>query len=156
MNSGVIGGKPKQHKNNGHEPIGITDPAYWEKDFENMPWYNKIEKILEIPSREDMAGVMARAVFKTDRQRIAAVRLAYRHKKFKDNNHQEMLRMWLASTIGMRGLGRLDGLFAATNLIAPDMYRIAMDMPRKRGQEQIQRGSDFREEREEVAKGNEG
>ena len=152
MNGGVIGKKPK-NRGNGHDPVGVANPEYWEKDFDDLPWYNKIEKILEVPSIQDMAGVMARSVFKTDRQRIAAVRLAYRHKKFADNNHQEMLRMWLASTIGRNGLGRLDGLFAATNLIAPDMYRIAMDMPRKKGQEQIQRGSDFREDRDQITQG---
>lgn len=151
----VIGNKRNgKKKNDGRNPVGIANPEYWEQDFESMPWYNKIEKILEIPGTDNMAGVMARSVFKSDRQRIACVRLAYRHIKFNDDNHQQLLRMCLASTIGMRGLGRLDGLFAATNLIAPDMYRIAMDMPRKRGQEQISRGSDFREEREQVTQGN--
>lgn len=130
--------------------IGITNPEYWEKDFEGLPWWSKIEKIMEFPAKDDMAGVMARSVFKSDRQRIAAVRLAYRHKKFNDNDHQEMLRMYMASTVGMRGLGRLDQLFAATNLLAPEMYRIAADMPaKKKGEEQVVRGrADFREERE--------
>lgn len=127
-------------------PKGIADPEYWEKDFEDMPWYNKIEKIMELPGTKDMAGVFARSVLKNNRQRTAAVRLAYRHIKFKDNDHQEMLRMQLATTIGEGGVGRLDMLFAGTNLVAPDMYRTARGMQRPRSErEPVYRGSDFRE-----------
>lgn len=142
--------KNKKRDNRGQEPKGITNPEYWEKDFENMSWFSKVEKILELPNAEDIAGVILRSVIRTERQRVAIVRLAYRHRKFHDTNHQEMLRYYLASSVGMAGLGRLDQLFAAINLLAPDMYRVAMNMPnRKNDQEKVLRGSDFREERTE-------
>lgn len=149
----------KQNKGNDDEvlrggppagpPKGAANPEYWENDFDNMPWYNKVEKIMELPGTDNIAGVMARAVFKDDRQRKAVVRLAYRHIKFKDNNHQEKLRILLASSIGDGGVGRLDMLFAATNLIAPAMYREARGLSKKKdNQEEVYRGgrgSDFRE-----------
>lgn len=123
---------------------GITPPEYWEGPFSNMPFSNNIEKILEFPDTKDMAGVLARANFKNDRQRIAAVRLAYRNAKFNDQKHQEMLRNLCASTIGMGGLGKVLQVMAATNALAPDMLRVAMGMPRTKKPEEVHRGSDLR------------
>lgn len=148
---GVIsGGNENKRSNNGdREGIGLANMGYWEKDFDEMSWYNKVEEVLKIPPISDMAGVFSRTNFKNDRERVAAVRLFYRNKKFHDDNHQEMLRADLASRLGIGGLGNLHGLFAATNLIAPDMERAARGLPKtKNGEEKVHRGSDFREERD--------
>ncbi len=147
---GVISGKQEnRNRNNGRKDIGLANMEHWEKDFEDLPWWNKVEEVLKIPPITDMAGVFARTNFKNDRERVAAVRLFYRNKKFNDEAHQEMLRVELASRLGMGGLGNLHGLFAATNLIAPDMERAARGMPKaKNGEEKVHRGSDFREERD--------
>lgn len=113
-------------------------------DFSQFPSSNDIEKILEIPDIKDMAGVLARANFKNDRQRIAAVRLAYRNAKFDDDKHQDMLRNLCASTIGMGGLGKILQVFTATKMLAPDMLRATMGMPRTKKPEEVHRSSDLR------------
>lgn len=150
----VIAGDPDTPRGNGHNPnqpsgVGITNPEYWERDFDQMSFLSKIEKILEFPGIDDMAGATLRSVIKDDRQLNAIIRLYYRHRKFHDDDHQEMLRIKLAGLASMGGVARLEALFAATNLIAPDMYRTARGLPRAKSREDVRRGSDFREKRDE-------
>ncbi len=135
------------NKGNGKKRApGITPIEYWEKDFENLPYSNDIEKILEIPEVSDMAGILARGNFKNDRQRVAAVRLAYKNRKFEDKNHQLMLRDYVASGMGMSALGKLLQLQIGTRLIAPAVLREALSMRRVKGdKEEVKRGSDFRD-----------
>lgn len=132
-----------------YKQYDLTNPENYEKDYE-FPYADKIQKILEFPGIEDMAGVIVRGIFKNERQLNAVLRLAYRHRKFGDTNHQELLRMKVAGTAAVGGVGRLDALFTAVNLIASDMYRTARNMPNARGEEKVLRGSDFREKREET------
>lgn len=133
------------YSGNGDNPLDTGSP--YDPDYmgNNQDRFNQV---LEIPEVEDMASVFARAVFKSDRQRNAVVRLYYRHVKFNDNSHQQLLRILLAGTIGMNGRGRVDGLFATTGMLAPDMYRTVAGLPktRKGEEERIVRGSDFRKE----------
>jgi len=145
----VIGAKSKSTRN-----PGITPIENWENDFSGMPSWNNIEKILEMPGITDMAGVLARANFKNDKQRIAAVRLAYKNRKFNDSDHQEMLRDLCASTLGTGALGKIMQVFAGTNLIAPDMFRAALGMPKSKHPDEVHRGrsSDLRAEGTEKEK----
>src|SRR4030042_3376397 len=83
----IAGGR----NNNNNRTPGITPIEQWEGVFGNLPSFNNIEKILEFPPISDMAGVLARANFKDDQQRIAAVRLAYKHRKFNVDPHTGML-----------------------------------------------------------------
>lgn len=126
------------------------DPLeHWRPDFGDAPSNNNIDKILEIPDIEDMAGVLARGNFKNDRQRIAAVRLAYKNRKFHDENHQEMLRDYIASGLGIGAVGKVMQTFIGTNLLAPDMFRASLGMPKSKNKdkgEEVHRGSDFRSE----------
>ena len=78
----------KTSKESEHKPA----PNPWDTDWHTPPSGSNIDKILDIPSTEDMAGVLARANFKDNRQRIAAVRLAHRNRMYKDTDHQNMLR----------------------------------------------------------------
>lgn len=119
---------------------GITPIEQWERDFENISSWNNIEKILEFPPINDMAGVLARANFRNDRQRVAAARLAYKNRKYHDDNHQEMLRDTCASTIGLGALGKILQTFVGTNLLAPDMFRASLGMPKTRKTEEVHRG----------------
>src|SRR4030042_377917 len=139
----IAGGQ--RNKNNNRKP-GITPIEQWEGDFSNLPSFNNIEKLLEFPPISDMAGVLARANFKDDQQRIAAVRLAYKHRKFNDDPHQELLRDFCASTLGTKGLGKILQTFIGTNLLAPDMLRAVFGMPRSNNREEVHRGrnSDLR------------
>ena len=145
----ISGGKKPSNGSKERHP-GITPIEFWERDFENMPFFNDIEKILEFPGINDMAGVLARGNFKSDRQRIAHVRLAHRHVIFNDDPHQYMLRNNIASQSGMSALGKLLQLQIGTNLIAPAVLREALSMKQRKEKEYVQRGSDFREERENV------
>lgn len=126
----------------------LTDPANYEGDYPDGDYKNNIEKIYEIPGIEDMAGVFARGVFKTERQLNAALRLSYRHQKFGDIKHQELLRCKIAGLAAMNGRSRIEALQAGVNLLAPDMLRTVLGLPklRKGEKETIVRGSDFRDQ----------
>lgn len=125
-----------------------TGPSSFDRwlDSHPTPVNSPIEKILEFPGIEDMAGVLARAKFQNERQRIAAVRLAYKNRKFHDEAHQHMLRDLCASTLSTGGLGKVIQTFVGTNLLAPDMFRAALGMPKNNKPEEVHRGSDFRSE----------
>jgi hypothetical protein len=130
-------------KFNNHD---LTNIDNYEQDYE-MPWSDRVEKIYEIPEKDDMAGVFIRGNFKNERQLNAAVRLYKRHVMFGDTVNQEVLRIKIAGTPAIGGVRSLEALFAATNLIAADMYRVARGMPKVKGdkEERVVRGSDFRE-----------
>lgn len=128
----------------------LTNIDNYEDDYD-ITGGGKIQKIYEIPDISDMAGVLARGIIKNDRQLNAILRLSYRHNKFGDKSHQEMLRQKIIGTAAIGGVRSLDALFAANGLLAPDMYRVARGMPKfkqqgKREEEEpVYRGSDFRE-----------
>lgn len=126
----------------------LTSPDTFEQGYPAGDFRNNIEKIYDLPGTEDMAGVFLRGVIKNERQRNAMVRLFYRHKKFNDQNHQEMLRVMIAATAGMNGLARIEALEAGTNLLALDVHRLAAGLPQlKKGEtDHVVRGSDFRQE----------
>lgn len=141
----------------GKKQPGITPIEFWEQGFSQQPWYNEIEKILEFPGTEDMAGVLARGNFRSDRQRIAAVRLAYKNRKFNDKDHQLMLRDAVASTMGEKALGKMLQTQIGTGMLMPTVLREILGMKRlgKNETERIEAGpknSDFRER--EVISGN--
>ena len=140
--SGVMAGDSDKYQR-----YDLTNLDNYEGDYE-FPYSDKINKILEFPDTDDMAGVVERGIFKDERSLNAILRLAHRHIKFGDKQHQELLRMKVSGTTGIGGVARLDALFTAVNLIAPEMYRTARGMTRrtnKEGEEPIHRGSDFRE-----------
>ena len=114
--------------------------------YENIEDASRIKEMMRIPEKDDMAGIMVRSIFKNERQRIAAVRLAKRHIKFKDTVNQEALRVFCASTVGQGGVGRLEQLFGVTNLFASDSYRVARGIEKSKKEEKIYHGSDFRQD----------
>jgi len=136
----------------------LSDPANWEADYPDGDWGNNIEKLYEVPPIDDMAGVFLRGIFKNERSLNAHLRLMYRHQKYGDKEHQELLRAKIAGSAAINGVSRLDALFAAVNLLASDMYRAARGMPKvKRGEEErIVRGSDFRSDFRSAVRPQEG
>lgn len=130
---------------NGRNQFDLTNPDNYENDY-GLSWPDKIEKIYEIPDTKDMAGVIIRGIFKNTREANAILRLSRRHKKFNQDEHQELLRQKIASTAAIGGVRSLEVLFAATNLVAEGMYRIARGMPKapKNQEDKVYRGSDFR------------
>ncbi len=141
-------GKPTDIFNPKYKKYDLTDPANYEDDYPIGDYSNNVEKLYEIPEIDDMAGVFLRGIFKTERSLNAHLRLMYRHRKFGDTEHQELLRAKIAGSAAINGVSRLDALFAAVNLLASDMYRAARGMPKvKKGEEErIVRGSDYRQE----------
>lgn len=142
----VSGGKPGKNGKKPDRQPGITPIDFWEQGFDSLPYSNDIDKILEIPDIEDMAGVLSRGNFKNDKQRVAAVRLAYKNRKFKDDNHQKMLRDFVASGIGMSGFGKLLQLQIGTNLALPGVLQQILGLRKTKGNEPVYKGSDFRDE----------
>lgn len=144
--------------NGKHQPANIFNPAFKQYDLTNPDNYeqdypfgdfgNNVQKLYDVPDVTDMAGVFLRGIIKNDRQLNAMLRLSYRHRKFGDVEHQELLRAKIAGTAAINGVSRLDALFAAVNLLASDMYRTARGMPKlpKGQEERVVRGSDFRKE----------
>lgn len=126
----------------------LTDPNNWESGYPDSDFSNNVKQLLDVPGTDDMAGVFIRGIFKNEAQANACLRLMYRHKKFGDSDHQEMLRCKIASSAAINGVSRLDALFGAVNLLASDMYRTARGMTQlKKGQqENIVKGSDFRQD----------
>lgn len=109
---------------------------------------DRFKQVLTIPESDDMASVFAMAVFPSERKKAAAIRLYRRYIKFNDNQHLELLRMSLAATVGMHGRGRVEGVFSQIGMLAPDMFRTVAGLPRnkKRDEEKVVRGGDFRNE----------
>jgi len=120
----------------------------WEGDYPMGDFQNNVEKIYEVPQIDDMAGVFLRGRFKNERSLNAHLRLMYRHRKFGDDEHQELLRTKIAGSAALNGISRLEALQAAVNLLAPDMLRTALGMQKvKKGEDdRILRNSDFRKE----------
>ena len=87
-----------EDRRNGHHEY---DGGY---EFSDAQAASKIAKIYELPDTKDMAAVFLRGVFKSERQRTAAVRLAYKNIKFNDTNHQELLRLCFLLLLGYREL----------------------------------------------------
>jgi len=128
----------------------LTDPANYEDDYYTGDYGNNIQKIYEMPAIIDMAGVFLRGRFKNERSLNAHLRLMYRHAKFNDDGHQELLRSKIAGSAAVNGIARLEALQAAVNLLAPDMLRTALGMSKiKKGEDDRilrggERNSDFR------------
>lgn len=125
---------------------GNHNQDWWNRQYDGLNSQDRFKQVLTIPESNDMGGVLARSVIRNERQLKAVISLLARHVKFGDRVNQEKLRCFLAGTIGGGGRGRLDGIFATTNLLASDMLRAVMGMPKlKKGEEErITRGSDFR------------
>lgn len=117
---------------------------HWE-DSHDAPSSNNVSQLYELPGIDNMAAVIERGIFKSDDEADAIVLMAYLNDKYDDKKHQQLLRMKIARTIGQGGAGRVEALFGATNLVAPDMYRVARGMPKAKG-EKVHRSSDFRTE----------
>lgn len=137
--------------NNNRQP-GLTGIDFWEGPFSGNPQINAAEQILAMPGVEDMAGVLSRANFKNERQRIAAVRWAYKNRLFNDDGHQQMLRDYVAAGIGIKALGKVLQIQAQTDLALPGVMREVLEMKQPKHREDVVRGSDFREEKTEVQK----
>lgn len=135
-----------EDRNNGHHPVD-QGGDFWGWQFSNVKGYDAFNHVLQVDADLDDLTMFAKSVFSDEKKANAVVRLWHRHRKFKDNVHQGLLLAKCASTIGVKGRGRVEGVFAETNLLAPDMFRTVAGLPRynkKNGEEVIMaRGSNF-------------
>lgn len=120
-----------------------------------------IDRILKIPDLDDFAGILARANFKNDDERIAALHVIRRLKKFMRTvpensvtykalaDRLEFVREVISSTIGMRGFGKVLQLQAKTNLVMPEVLREQLSIKKSKNKEDSVKSSDFRHVTEE-------
>lgn len=142
--------------NNGHNKTSIinpdlkkydlTDPDNYEGDYPVGGFNNVVKDIYELPGTDDMAGVLLRGRIKDERQLNAILRLYYRHEKFNDQQHKQLLRMKIAGTAAIGGVRSLEALFGSIQMLASDMYRAVLRLPKlkKNEEEKVYKGSDFR------------
>ncbi len=134
--------KKKNHNSDGKNP-----PMPYDKDYTGVN-LSDIDRILNFPSIDDMAGCVARSYFKTDDERIAYLRVIQRLKKFGLTSRLEFIRNCLASKLGMMAFGKTLQLQSKIELIAPAVIREQLAMKRIKSREETVRGSDFRQETE--------
>jgi len=134
-----------------YKKYDLTDPDNYEVDYPVNSNYNAVKDIYELPGIEDMAGVLLRGRIKNERQLNAILRLYYRHEKFNDTKHKELLRAKVAGSAAIGGVRSLEALFAGIQIVASDMYRAVLGLPKlKRGEEEhVVKGSDFRKNNEQ-------
>jgi len=146
----VLAGKPDANRNRGQpNALGITDVNYWAEGYESLPFYTIIEKLLEMPNT-DMLGIVIRSVVKDENQANAYVQLNAWCTRFHVEPIRDMLKMKLATSAAMGGRARMEALFGSIRLIAPGMYRDILGISKKnRKEEEVARGPDYREAREE-------
>lgn len=141
-------------------------PMPWDQDFEGIN-FSDIDRILNFPGTDDIAGVLARANFKNDEDRIACLLTYYNLKTIKDeegNTMKDELEFFLvciASTLGLKGFGKTLQLQSKVNVIAPELTREQLGLSKSKNKnrsEQQVRGSDFRdsEVQPRVSRGDEG
>lgn len=129
------------------------NPREIEPAFSDIETASRIREIMTIPAVDDMPSVMARAVFKNDRQRLAVVKLHKRHIKFHDFDNEAALRAWCASTIALNGLGRFEQTQVGIGVWADNSYRVARGFSQNKDESKIYKSSDFKsEDKEKEAK----
>lgn len=136
----VLAGDSRKNRKDGKK----TPFEFWTADFGPIP-SSDIDRILNIPSRDDMPGVFARAFFRDDAERIDYLRIEQRLRKFELWDEIEFIRKCLASTLGRMGFGKILQLQSKVELIAPSIVREQLSMRKVKGEDHI-RGSDFRKE----------
>lgn len=142
----VLVGRPEPRRNQPPATPGITDINHWADAYEIIPFATIIEKMLEMPN--DMLGATIRSVIKDENQANELILLNAWCDRFKPECEpiRNMLKMKLATQAGMGGRARMEALFAVIRLLAPGMYRDILGLPKKKGDEEVARGPDYREE----------
>lgn len=121
---------------------GVKHPFM--QDFPSVN-FTDIDRILNMPKLDDVAGILARSNFKSDEERIAYCRIIRRLMKFGLYSRLEYIRQCLSSSLGMRAFGKVLQLQAKTDLVAPSVMREQLNMKAEK-QERTVRSSDFRRE----------
>lgn len=147
VNDKKNGDKKTSILNPQYKKYDLTDPDNYEGDYPIGGFNNAVKDIYELPGVDDFAGVLLRGRIKNERQLNAILRLNYRHIKFNDNSHQELLRAKVAGSAAIGGVRSLEALFGAIQVVASDMYRAVLGLPKRKkdDEEKVIRGSDFRQ-----------
>lgn len=136
----VLVGGEKDRRN------GQTPTQFWENDFGPIV-DNNIDRILNMPPIDDMAGVLARSNFHSEEERIAYLITIRKLEKFNLKSRLEFIRECASSTLGHLAFGKTLQLQHSTQLIAPAVIREQLSMKKVKEEEKIQK-SDFRQETE--------
>ena len=143
-NEVVVGNK--RFKNNGNRKPGITGLDFWEGAFSDAPTHNDMKEILELPSIDDLAGILQRGIYRDETVSVAIVELIDLCAKHKLKRQLETIRLRVASTVGWYGFGRTSQLQVGTGLGFPGVIREQLQMKKVKNGEDVQRGSDFKVE----------
>lgn len=141
----LAGDSRKKYRTNGN---GKEPKMPFEADFGEVS-LSDLDKILNVPGIDDMAGIFVRGNFKSDEERIAYLRLTRRLKKFKLTSRLEFIRECVSSKLGMMAFGKTLQLQSKIELIAPAVIREQLSMRALKAREDAVRGSDFRQESED-------
>ena len=110
VDADVMGGSPD---------FNVGD--YFEDIFSSMGHSSVVKEFLE-PGK-DFTTSLFKSVIPNEKLGNAILRLHNRHVKFHDTIHDDMLINKLAELVALYGRARLEGLFGATNMLSPDMYK---------------------------------
>ena len=144
-NTVIIGDR---RRNGQHQRApGITGNAFWEGAFPSGDNYADADKILEMPGIDDPAGIFQRAVFQDKEQRAAMIQLWNLAEKHGIIRAKQAIRNECSASRGMFGFGTTIHLQAHNGMMAPGVIRQQLQMKKLKGEDDIERGSDFREPR---------
>lgn len=130
-----------------NQPFG-SPLEHWKKGWNAPPSQNNIAQIYNMPKpKDDLVGNFVRGVMKDQTQADALVVLGWMAEDVKDDSVMNLVGLKLASTVGIGGVGRAEALMGSVGIIAPDIYRVARNMPRKKDEQIVKpnRESDFRD-----------
>jgi hypothetical protein len=123
---------PGQVANTENYQPGITDPDFFEKDFENINFPSVSKDFVE-PGDNIESLLMRTVVKKTappDPQLV--VRFLARCKKYQDTRHEQMLKNLLSISVSIDGRSRLELLMAKTNILATNVLGMFLGSMGKR------------------------
>jgi hypothetical protein len=137
--------------NNGKNGNGqfITPMDIWDAEYNPPPSQSNISQIYHMPKpKEDLVGNFVRGVMKDQTQADALAVLGWMATDVGDESVMNLVGLKLASTVGIGGVGRAEALMGGIGVIAPDIYRVARNMPRKDNEkiDKPNRSSDFRDQ----------
>lgn len=131
-------------------PPGITDPAYWEDNFQGVETGIDPSSLLKyfLEPGDEAQKLLMRCVFNDERQLNAAILAMDRYEEFCQERHKIMLLRRLAGSVSIGGRSRAEGLMAGTRLLAPNVMSAMLGIKQSKEEKQNSVVLSRREERE--------
>lgn len=143
----VIIGDKRRNAQHQRAP-GITGTDFWEGAFPSGDNYADAEKLLEFPDITDPAGIFQRGVFQNAEQKAAMIQLWNLADKHGITRAKHAIRNECAASRGWQGFATLAQLQAMIGMLAPGVIRQQLSLKKARNEDDVERGSDFRQPRQ--------